>query len=148
MNVGERVHWVIIVVKTRMGGQTLWWKKWENLPWNTRTKFDWYFKYRAALAQVNNPRAEVEFRWGHEPATGNTLEIAYKNKLKGKRATITKFENAIKEAESTWDQLFPITDDIRYINKKRKLERLHMEYNELLASDPTSPELFCKKLQS
>lgn len=38
--------------------------RWDGLPFGTRTRFDWYFKYRAALLQVKYPRLDVVMTWG------------------------------------------------------------------------------------
>lgn len=40
---------------------------WENLPFQTYGKFKWYFRYRAALIQVQHPKRFVEIRETRQP---------------------------------------------------------------------------------
>ena len=55
MNVNEVVHWYIVKVLNdkREVVECL---KWSGLKWELRIKYDWYFKYRAALLQIKYPR--------------------------------------------------------------------------------------------
>ncbi len=121
-------HWVVIEVRDRHGGDTLEFYKWDNLRFDLRLKYDWYFKYRAALAQVKNPKLYVEFRWGSEPAQGKTLEQLLQNKLRAKKGQVTKFQNILSKAVKEWNSLFPIEDDPIYQKCLQKLNRLKNEY--------------------
>ena len=98
-----------------------------------RVKYDWYFKYRAALYQVQNPKARVEVLWGSEPATGKTLFTILINKSIVKRAKITGLKDKINRAVTGWNELFPIEDEPRYQAALLKLAKLELELFELQA---------------
>lgn len=132
MNVNDRVHWYMIKVKTKMGGDLVEWIKWEGLPWATRCKFNWYFNYRAALLQVKYPKYEVEKSWGNEPATGKTAKQILKQKVSAKKGQLTKFRSLLFQARANWDQLFPIEEDPDYQRAKAKVDRIEKEYQTLL----------------
>lgn len=68
---------------------------WHGLRWELRLKYDWYFKYRAALLQVKYPKFKVEIHWGNEPATGKTLDQIRAAKLISKKSGITKAKNKL-----------------------------------------------------
>jgi hypothetical protein len=87
---------------------------WSGLKWDLRLKYDWYFKYRAALLQVKYPKFEVQVFWGNEPATGKTLQEIIQGKIRSKKSKITEFKNKLSKFENSWSSLFPIEDDIDY----------------------------------
>ena len=58
---GEVVHWVLIEVCKKYGDKVEF-IKWSDLPFSVRNKWDWYFKYRAALLQVKYPKYYVQMR--------------------------------------------------------------------------------------
>ena len=131
MNVNERVHWYLIRVTTRLGGDLVEWIKWEGLPWAVRCKWNWYFKYRAALLQVKYPRYEVTCSWGNEPATGKTLEQSLRQKLSAKKGQLTKFKSLLFQARANWSELFPIEHEPDYQKAVAKIDRLEREYEAL-----------------
>lgn len=102
---------------------------------NTGFKFEnfmkwlWFFKYRAALYQVKNPKHWVEFRTGSYDYVMPLDEKIKKLKdaIQGKKANITKIENRIKENTANWNELFPIEDDKFYKEAVEKVNRLKIE---------------------
>jgi hypothetical protein len=132
MNVNERVHWVLVRVTTKLGGELVEWIKWEGLPWAVRCKWDWYFKYRAALLQVKYPRYEVQRTWGNAPATGKTLRQLLMQKISAKKGQVTKFRSLLHQARMNWTELFPIEDEPDYRKAVAKVARLESECKELL----------------
>lgn len=105
--------------------------KWDNMKFNQRVKWNWYFKYRTALLQVKYPRKYIAFIHGKEIATKKTLENILKDKISGKKRSITKVKNIIKEIENNWMNLFPLEDQPEYKLIKCKLVRLEEELQEL-----------------
>lgn len=100
------VHWVkIVVFKKGYGSEVIKTIIWDGLPFPLRTKWDWYFKYRAALEQVNNPRSHVHFTWGNTPAEGKPLTQQLKDRLTSRKALVTKTENAIRKYENANQKL-------------------------------------------
>lgn len=101
---------------------------WNDLPWAVRTKWDWYFKYRAALEQVRNPRAKVTATWGHaEPDTRTALRILA-DRISSQQGKVTKIKNLLFKARAEWNDLMPIEDHPNY---KRAIEKLEREQAEL-----------------
>lgn len=120
------VHWFNIKVLNQKR-EVVEFLSWSGLKWELRLKYDWYFKYRAALLQVKYPKFEVQTFWGNEPAKGKTLEDIRKNKIRAKKSKITEYKNKLKKAEASWSSLFPIEDDIDYQKAVKKIERLESE---------------------
>ena len=132
MNVNDRVHWYLIRVTTKMGGDLVEWIKWEGLPWATRCKFDWYFKYRAALLQVKYPKYHIEKTWGNVPADGKTAKQIIQNKISSKKGQLSKFKSLLFQAKANWNQIFPIENEPDYQKAVTKIQRLEKEYHDLL----------------
>ena len=129
-NAYDRVHWFNIKVINEKR-ETIEFLSWSGLKWELRIKYDWYFKYRAALLQVKYPKYEVQTYWGNQPATGKTLEEIRQDKIRSKKAKITEYKNKLKKAESSWSYLFPIEDDSDYQRAVEKIKRLEFELQSL-----------------
>lgn len=119
----------IIKVYTKKGGtgELIEFLKWSNLRFELRNKYDWYFKYRAALLQVKYPCYVVECYWGNEPATGKTLDQIRKDRIRSKKAKITEFKNKLEKARKEWSSMFPIEDDEFYQKAVSKIKKLEYE---------------------
>ena len=129
-SVSDVVHWFNIKVINH-NREIVEFLSWSNLKWELRLKYDWYFKYRAALLQVKYPKFEVQTYWGNEPATGKTLESIRQDKIRAKKSKITQYKNKLKKAELNWSSLFPIEDDIDYKKAVEKINRLEFELRSL-----------------
>lgn len=129
-SVSDVVHWFTIKVINHRR-EIVEFLSWSGLKWELRLKYDWYFKYRAALLQVKYPRLEVQTFWGSEPATGKTLEEIRQAKIRAKKSKITEYKNKLKKAELNWSSLFPIEDDIDYKKAVEKINRLEFELRSL-----------------
>lgn len=141
------VHFFNIKVMDRKPGELIEFLSWSGLRWELRLKYNWYFKYRAALLQVKYPKYIVETFWGNEPAQGKTLEHIINAKIISKKATITKGKNKLENYKqeferykSQYSRLFPIEHEQEY--KKyvasidfavKKINRLQAELNNLTA---------------
>lgn len=127
-SVSDRLHWVVIKVKTRFGNCDLVeLLKWDGLRFELRMKYDWYFKYRAALCQVKHPKFQVELSWGNEPASPKHMNDVIKGKITAKKRVVTETENKLRKAESSWTEMFPIDEHPLYSKAKGKLSRLKLE---------------------
>lgn len=128
------MHWFVIKVydKKSASPKLIEFQKWEHLRFELRTKYDWYFKYRAALLQVKYPKYAVETFWGNEPATGKTAEHIKKGYIKAKKAKITELKNKVRKAEQNWNSLFSIQEDVFYKKHMVKIARLEKELAELM----------------
>ena len=125
-SVSDVVHWFNIKVINHKR-EIIEFLSWSGLKWELRLKYDWYFKYRAALLQVKYPKFEVQTYWGNEPATGKTLEAIRQDKIRAKKSKITQYKNKLELAKATWSSLFPIEDDIDYQRAVEKIKRLEFE---------------------
>lgn len=109
--------------------------RWVDLPWEVRKKWGWYFNYRAALAQVQNPKSCIVRHEWKTDAKPIDLILLKKKEIAAAKGQVTKIENLLKQAVDTWDKLFPIEEDTRYqkcIDKyNRKKEKLSKLQNEL-----------------
>jgi hypothetical protein len=132
MNAKEVVHYyhIKVIDKNRDPVETL---SWKGLRFELRCKYDWYFKYRAALLQVKYPRLEVQVWWGHEPATGKTLEQILRDKLRAKKAKITEYKNKIQKARENWNSIFPIEEDVFYQKALGKISKHEFELRNIEA---------------
>lgn len=130
MQIPDVVHWfkVIVINEKR---ETIECLLWSGLKWEIRLKWDWYFKYRAALLQVKYPRMEVISTWGNEPATGKTLDEIKRDKVRRKKAKITEYKNNVERVKRNWTSLFPIEDDPHYNAALRKISNLEKELETL-----------------
>lgn len=129
-SVSDVVHWFCVkVINDRR--EIVDFLSWSGLKWDLRLKYNWYFKYRAALLQVKYPRFEVQAYWGNEPAAGKTLEEIRQAKIRAKKSKITQYKNKLKKAKLNWSSLFPIEDDIDYKRAVEKINRLEFELSSL-----------------
>lgn len=125
--------WVKITLQEKFGREYLQLLFWELPNMELRMKYNWYFKYRAALLQVQHPKHEVTMSWGtsEKYTEEQKAEIEFRNKLIAKKRTVTKYCNLLKQAEKEWNSLFPIQDDLMYQKAVNKIERLKNELAEL-----------------
>ena len=102
---------------------------WEGFKFQLFTKYQWYFRYRAALLQVKYPKYHVEKYTG--PDKSRNPEEILKWRIRAKKAKITETKNKLQKARDYWDQLFPIEEDPLYLKAIAKLERLKSELKEM-----------------
>lgn len=139
MDIQAVTHWVVIKVrKSSPGGDLIQFIKWKDLRWELRTKYSWYFKYRAALAQVQHPKDHVEFVWDHETPSAKSLQDILQNKISAKQGQVTKWTNIIEKQRIHWKEFYSaelfqpnLDDDPKFKEIKAKLSRLIIELNEL-----------------
>lgn len=131
MNTASVVFWVMIKIheagiKTGVHKPRV--IRWDNLPWAVRTKWDWYFKYRAALEQVQHPRAHIDFTWGTSEPDTRTAERILADQVSRQQGKVTKIKNLLFKARAEWNDLMPIED---YPHYQRSIEKLKAEQAEL-----------------
>jgi len=127
VNAYEVVHFVVIKVYDKRGGTLIELLKWTGLKWELRIKYDWYYRYRAALLQVKYPKFEVNTIWGNEPATGKTLQEIRQSKIRARKAKITEYKNKLEKFKKSWVSIFPFEDDQYYQRAVHKISRLEAE---------------------
>lgn len=113
---------------------------WTNLRFSTFVRFKWYFRYRAALVQVEHPKQFVElFEWSViVDEDENEKRRHLRAKITSAKAKVTEISNKIERAKQQWQSLlFPIENEPAYISAMEKLNqkkfdvvRLTAEYEE------------------
>lgn len=125
-----------ISVRERLGKDEIEYLYWGDMSFEIVYKWEWYFKYRAALLQVKYPKYRVELDRYSTVAEGRSLaRINYdkaKKRLTTAKRMVTKCANAIskyrKEQEKT---LIPNYKNEKYLRTLRKREEYFKELNRL-----------------
>lgn len=134
----ENVDFYLYAVKIRAGksqplAETVYFR--DELRFDLVSKWKWYFEYRKALIQVANPKYFVEMSIVKYEYLSNEEAEAKKrkNSISSKKATITKWENKVKDYQeevekykANWCSLFPIEDDLVYRNAMANIERANI----------------------
>lgn len=129
-NAFDVVYYFNIKVKNE-NRETVEFLSWSGLRFDLRMKYDWYFKYRAALLQVKYPKFQVDVFWGNEPAQGKTLEQIQQGRIRAKKGKVNEIKNKLEKARLNWCSLFPIEDDPTYQRAIEKLRVVEKELTEL-----------------
>ena len=126
------LFWYSITVKEKPGDYpVIEHMMWTELPFNTRIKFDWYFRYRAALLQIKYPKFIVSQDWGSQPMNKQQEVQSNKNKIRAKKGKITEMERKLELAKKTWTEIFPIEEDPLFLQAVAKIDRLKHELKQL-----------------
>lgn len=112
---------------------TVYRRQWQGLRLQQLTGRWWYFKRRAALAQLEFPKAEFRFvisKTASSEERSRFLAKKCRDKLAAAKATLSKVNMAIEKYKSEWLSLFSIEDDETYmklIEKKKQTEQSIIE---------------------
>lgn len=95
---------------------------WKDMSFDVYTKWQWYFRYRAALLQVKYPRFKVEESYGAQDYVPANLQLhQLRNKMIARKRKITILNNKMEQvkarmerAKSTWAEIFPIEDSAHW----------------------------------
>lgn len=122
----------VIEVREQIGAPVIEYLKWDNMRFDVVFKWEWYFKYRAALLQIKYPKYRVDLIKGSVEATGLTAIQLQRKSLKNRITTckrmITKLGNAIEEYEIEQSKLLlPNYDNPDYQKAKTKLKTYSLE---------------------
>lgn len=134
------LFWYKILVFTKPGGDLVEHKLWKDLRFDIRMKYNWYFKYRAALLRVKYPKFYIDQRWGKEEINEMSpkQQIEYRDKRRkiAVKRKITRFRNAITVYETEEKlKLIPDFNNPKYL---RTIEKLKEYENELLQLEKIS----------
>lgn len=106
----------------------------KDFPFQLFMKWQWLFRYRAALYQVQNPKHYVDVtttKYDFIPP----VEMQIKNltnKITSRKGIITQWQNKVQKWESEWNELFPITDQEFHKKANAKIETAIKEYQQLV----------------
>lgn len=100
-------------------------------------RWKWYFEYRAALLIIKNPKAYTELQHGTYQYILKDDEILKKkeDKIRGKKANITKLKNKVKEIKIQWNELWPIEENENYKKALAKISVMEAELEELIRNN-------------
>ncbi|MEX6691236.1 hypothetical protein QTN47_27250 [Danxiaibacter flavus] len=128
MNVADKRFYVRINAGPKPGGNPTIYHN-SGFRFEAFMKWCWYFDYLAASYKVSNPRHYVNVDKGNydylPPVQERIKEV--KGKIAGKRRKLSEYENKLMQAESSWRELFSITDDPMYKRALAKIEALRSQ---------------------
>jgi hypothetical protein len=130
------LHYVAIsVLQNGHGSPIIDFLRWKDLPFHVRIKWEWYFRYRAALLKVKYPRSRVLYQWGnYEIESEEEAAIrSLKNRIRAKKGKITEVSNKLKQFETEWTKkyLFPASDQPEHKFLTEKITRVKKDLIEL-----------------
>lgn len=101
-----------------------------DLPANVYFKWEWFFRYRAALYQIETPKIPIGFKCA--PYTiGRTREEVLKikhNRMIADKRMITKLDNELKNVIENWSELWPIDQHPKWGKTIEKIEKYRSDY--------------------
>lgn len=109
---------------------------WKDLTFDVRNKWNWYFRYRAALLQVQHPKNLIEMTWGKVEITDQSPAEHQLIYLKRQRTSAkrmeTMYKNAIKKyVENEKKKLFPDFENLKYKRAKNSLKNYQDQLNRI-----------------
>lgn len=106
---------------------------WKDFPFHIFMKWQWYFRYRAALIQVANPKLFVELRtfsYTYVPTFEEERKRA-KDRLTAKKAKVTSWHKKVAAYRASWTYLFPVDDDADFIAALAKVKKAEDELTDM-----------------
>ncbi len=106
---------------------------WTGYKFENFMRWKWYFRYRAALLQVQNPYVLVEIReYQFDIALADKeKERHLRAKLTAAKRKHTEYLNKVEQARQIWQELFPIESDPLFEKVMGKISRLKVRISEL-----------------
>jgi hypothetical protein len=134
--VPKRHHYVAITVHEKgYGSLVIDFLRWKDLTFDIRIKWEWYFRYRAALLKVKYPRSMVLYQWGNYEVESeeDAARRALKNRITAKKGKVTEVSNKLKQFETEWSKkyLFPASDQPEHKFLTEKLTRVKKDLIQL-----------------
>lgn len=118
-------------------------KRWD-LPYHLFDKYRWYFRYRCALLQIQEPKKYHELTLYR--LTPTQVQIAdhrakdIQDKITSLKAQITTIKNKMAQAKAAWTSFLPIESDPLWMKAAAKLAAKECELDKALAAtDPQAP---------
>jgi len=106
---------------------------WTNFRFENYMKWQWYFRYRCALLQVQHPKKYVElvpFKFEYQPPN-DEIRKRLTDRQRSAKAKVTEFTNKIELAKKQWNKLFPIEEDDLYKRAMARIEEKNQQIIEL-----------------
>lgn len=120
-------------------------QEWTGYRFKEYMRWKWYFRYRAALLQIENPKRLVEigeFQYMLDVPLEEKI-LRKKRELAAQKGEVTKWERIHRQSLDNPNDLFGIESNPNYQKALRKLQEkrdkrdfLQKEYDELLNQTP------------
>ena len=94
---------------------------WRDMTFDHFRRWEWYFKYRAALLQVAYPKAYVDYSTGKYDARGRDLVKDLKNRWIARKRKVSEWKNKLERAKKGYNEMFPIEEHPVYVKAVEKL---------------------------
>ncbi len=106
---------------------------WKDYSFEQYNKWKWYFRYRQAKWQIENPKAFVQLElFNYTFMSEEDLEKKrLKDKITGNKGKLTQYLNKLKLVEDNWNELFPIIDYEPYQRAQAKIFLLKNKISDL-----------------
>ena len=101
----------------------------KGLSFELFNRWKWFFRYRAAMIQVQHLKQFVELEFIKVKFTPDlqVLLKRAKDKFIGAKATLTKYTNKKKEMEDDWNELFPIEQHPKFMFVMDKIDEYEIK---------------------
>ncbi len=107
---------------------------WSNLKLVQMTKYAWYFRHRAALLQLANPRKHVSFSITKTHTKSDqraSLVRTITNKITNAKGKLTKATLKLNAIQESWTELFPIESHPKFVEIQQELSNRRTRLAEL-----------------
>ena len=98
---------------------------WDGYSYECFNKWQWYFRYRQALLQVQYPKRYVELvTFNYEYIAPKEQQLKrLKDKLTSAKALHTSWMRKMELAKEHWNEIFPIEEHPDYIRAMAKVQQ-------------------------
>ena len=84
------------------------WRSWEGLRFDQMQRWSWFFRYMAALAQIQHPRMCVDHSWGSVKVSTHEAQIHLAAlSVAARRGMLTKHLDKVEAFKRKHSTLFP-----------------------------------------
>ena len=113
-----------IIFKGNAGEELKVMSKWTDMPFDIYHRWMWYFRYRAALYQVQEPKAYITTMYGvqKDNIKKTTADKFLQNKIVKAKANISRFENKLTRFRNSYSELFPIEEHETFIKLNIRID--------------------------
>ena len=99
--------------------------QWKDMPFTIYERWFWYFKYREALHQVENPREVILRDYGMQKEHSKFCELKFKqNRLTAAKRKLSETKNKLEKYKASYNLLFPIEESEFYIEGMRRISNI------------------------
>ncbi len=92
-------------------------------------RWEWFFRYRAARIQIDNPRKVVKYEFGAYAYVlpDEDYRVKLKSIIRQRRGKLTELKNKIKLLKDNWTEIFPVEEHPDWLRVVAKLSKTEKE---------------------